>query len=416
MKFWRFIFAILLAAFFVIPAQTYAKSYYFPSVISDISVMPDSSISVVEKRTFTFEGSFSRIYWDIPLRSDQSVQDVALSEDDTPQVKYEEIPSPDSARPVHKFSAERQGNSEHIEAYHSSYNEDRTFTLSYTVTNAVTSYNDVSELYWQAIGKGWDARTDSAQITVHLPSAVDKNQIYVWGHGPLNGQAQIIDGSTAAFNVKNVPQNNFVEVRVLFPAALVTSGPKINETALSRIQKEEKSFQDETILRARAAYGATIASGALLILWIVFWFVVWYKNGREYYEGVPKYFHEPPSALEPALVEALITQGLRVSANAFSATILDLARKKYIQIEAQETISKGFLGLGAGSISYKYILHKDTKRYPSKKPLKDFEQALYDFIFSYAKDSDVVSIDDLKTQMKGDPFKSRNFSKTSRKW
>ncbi|OGH12110.1 MAG: hypothetical protein A2776_03365 [Candidatus Levybacteria bacterium RIFCSPHIGHO2_01_FULL_40_10] len=83
----------LLAFFFcltfIFAGSTEAKSFYFPSVSVDIAIQKDSSIKVVEKRAFSFDGSFTQIYWDIPLERDQQIRDVTLS--DSSSVSYEEI-------------------------------------------------------------------------------------------------------------------------------------------------------------------------------------------------------------------------------------------------------------------------------------------------------------------------------------
>ena len=242
-----------------------------------------------------------------------------------------------------------------------------------------------------------------------MPSSTSKENIYVWGHGPLNGQSEIVDGSTAAFSVEDVPPETYVEVRTLFPSALITSGPKASGNALERVKNEEKSFQDATVLKQRTRLGILIAIPVIIISWILFWYYIWWREGREHFAGVPKYIHNPPSKLEPALVEALITQGGRASVNAFSATILDLARKKHIKIEAQQNLSKGFLGIGAG-MKYKYILHKNNAT--SKKSLKGFEKDVLDFVFSFSENGKSVSVEEIKSGMKNQPISTRSFFKT----
>ena len=311
--------------------------------------------------------------------------------------------------------ANRNGNTEHIEAYHGSNNETKTFTLSYSLTNAITSYNDVAEFYWKVIGDGWGAKTDSVEVVIHLPDKVLIDQIYVWGHGPLNGMGEIVDGSTAKFSVKNLPAKKFVEVRILFPSSIIVSGPRESKIVLEGIKQDEKSFQEKTVISQRIKVGGLIVLGIILFGWIIFWYRMWYKHGRDYYPGIPKYVHDPPSKLEPALVEALVTQGENITGNAFSATILDLARKKYIKIEAKEKISKGLLGIGVGKLSYGYVLHIDMKRYISKKGLGPFEQQVFDFIFSFSKDGKSIALEDLKKGMRSERFRTREFFKDLKK-
>src|SRR4051812_18139404 len=95
-----FAFLVLLLSF---PKTASAKSFSFPKVSVDIYVQADSSIKIKELRTFYFDGSFSKIYWDIPLKSSQDIRDVTVEENAPSVVNYSEIPSPDDSRPVHKY-------------------------------------------------------------------------------------------------------------------------------------------------------------------------------------------------------------------------------------------------------------------------------------------------------------------------
>ncbi len=65
---------------------------------------------------------------------------------------------------------------------------------------AILSYPDVSELYWQAIGDGWIKPTDRAEVVVTLPEPLaSSSDMLVYGHGPLSGMSEIVDGRTARF-------------------------------------------------------------------------------------------------------------------------------------------------------------------------------------------------------------------------
>ncbi len=403
------ILVVILFLFSFAVNNAEAKSYFFDSVIIDAYVQNDSSIKVIEKRRFNFDGSYTKVYWDIPLKTGQDISNVTVSESYPEIMEYQEINVPDESRPIYKYAVDRNGNAMHIEAYHSSFNESREFTLTYTFENIITRYDDVAELYWQAIGRGWDAKTDSVTVNVHLPEAAKStDELKVWAHGPLNGVVNILNTSTIQATAVNLPQKEMVELRVLFPSSMIVTGPQKSGSALGRIEREEKGFQDKTVMVQRIKTLAFSAIPILLIAWVVFWYVMWFRDGREYKFHVPKYVHAPPSDLAPALVEALITQGGSATANSFTATILDLARRGYIKIEAREELRRGFLGIGAG-IHYKYILHKGRGRTTRNKPLADFETRVLDFVFSFSLDEKTVEVDELKKGMRKHPTVSRNF-------
>ena len=62
---------ILLVGALASPAN--AKSYSIDSANTDIVVNDDASLSVTEKITYDFSGSFSGAYRDIPLRQGESI-------------------------------------------------------------------------------------------------------------------------------------------------------------------------------------------------------------------------------------------------------------------------------------------------------------------------------------------------------
>lgn len=182
-----FLFVLAIFSQSILAAE---KTYYFSQVSIVINVKPDSSIHVEEKRTARFNGSFSRLYWDIPLGRDQGdkeIKEIKIAEIKNDNIfPYTPLPALDSSRPVDSYAFESNSTGVHIEAYFSATNIDKTLTLSYDLTNAVTKYQDVAELYWKVIGDGWGARTDKVNVTINLPIAVDQSQIYIWGHGPLS--------------------------------------------------------------------------------------------------------------------------------------------------------------------------------------------------------------------------------------
>jgi len=397
-----FTFSVLFN-FFISPALA-EKSYYFPDVTIDMTINGDRSVDVVERRTFAFDGSFTRVFWDIPLNGNERITDIKLS-DNISQLPYVQLDMIDATRPVGYFATRRQGVDYHIEAYHDSYNISKTFTLSYKLTGVIKKYQDVGELYWKAIGDRWDAKADRVKIVVHLPSFLSNSQFYIWGHGPLNGNARILDDSTAEFSVENLSQKQFVELRVLFPSNLLDGEP-LAENALQRIQAEEKRFADRTKLIQQGRFITLILLSIVSIFWIIYWYRLFVKHGKEYKtHAVPKYLQLPPSKLHPALVEALVSQNMSVTPNSFSATILDLARKKKIEVQAIGKHSNGVLGIGSGT-KYTYSLKLKDLNYESDNKLESFEKAVIRFVFQA---TDTIEITELKNRMKSEPVSTRTF-------
>lgn len=72
--------------------------------------------------------------------------------------------------------------------------ETKTYQIKYKIGNAIKTYSDCSEFYWQFIGNtnGIPAKKVTGKIT--LPKEVkDKENLKVWAHGPLHGNIEIVD-------------------------------------------------------------------------------------------------------------------------------------------------------------------------------------------------------------------------------
>ena len=180
--------AFLLSAF----AAAADKDYYFPEVRSEIAVERDGALVVDEFRTFAFEGRFSYAYVEVPLRIVRpgAARDIVLSDLAVKDERGQELRS----------EVTRRGGRLTAKWFYSARDERRTFHIHYRVQGAVTTYRDATELYWQAIGDGWDRPARNVQVTVTLPAPVAKEDLLVWGHGPLTGWAEVLDGRTARFS------------------------------------------------------------------------------------------------------------------------------------------------------------------------------------------------------------------------
>jgi len=400
-KYFLLICGLFLASF-IFPVSVHAKSFYFPRVQTQITVNTDGSINLVEERTFSFSGSFSEFYWDIPLKSGEDIDNVTLTEKmDNKLIQSSGL----------SFNVSKIRDNVHIQAYRSIYSEDLTFVLSYRMTGVVKKYLDVGQLYYQVIGGGWGARTDRVEVDVLLSKAVDPSELFVWGHGPLNGSSAIVNGQHLHFEAKDVPSNTFVEIRALFPSNLITGQP-IAQTMLDDIKKEEKDFQNATKTREVSRFLTMIMLLAGIVTWILFWVRKWSKEGKEYRDvPIPQEIPFPPDTnMSPSLVENLVTQEQDLTPNSFSATILWLAKKGCIKIESRPYSTWGFFGIWSKQ-AYKYTLHFTGKSTGGQKDITQGDELVLGFLMSFSKNGTTLFMDDLTDGMKKDKLKVQEFFK-----
>ena len=303
-----------------------SKNFYFPKVRIEVNIDRDGSFTVDEFRTYDFEGEFSWASLWIPLsiqRQDYQYH-ASLTDFIIRDEQGKALPA-ETASHADRFDAKW---------YYQARNERRTFQIHYRIQGGIVSYPEVSELYWQIIGSGWDRPVADVQIQVYLPEEVDsKNDILVYGHGPLSGYASIVDLRSTRFTVSNLPAYQFVEIRMVWPAGIVRGVPSEKHTRAS-IQREEANFVQETIARAERAREArerqrrlflTILKAwivsllAVPLLWLLFYVHHWKKVGKDYqFMDIPEYMRELPSDLSPALVEILLREGRDVTGYKYS--------------------------------------------------------------------------------------------------
>ncbi|MEJ2721403.1 MAG: DUF2207 domain-containing protein, partial [bacterium] len=131
------------------PTSGAAKSYTVDRIGVNASVRPDGSMAVTEEITYSFDGSFTFAYRDIPVSAGMRVTGIAVAEGGRP---YEESPGDE---PGTFYVTETNGVMK-VTWHCAARNETRSFRLSYVVEGAVRRYEDTAELYYQFVGDEWD--------------------------------------------------------------------------------------------------------------------------------------------------------------------------------------------------------------------------------------------------------------------
>ena len=243
----------------------------------------------------------------------------------------------------------------------------RTYNISYTVENVIAKYNDCVELYWQFIGNYSEKNSDNVTGTITLPKKVEVlDNIRVWTHGPLNGEIYATANDTVTFKISPYIADTFIEVRV---AILETEmfnaiNKTYNNDQLQNIIDEETVWANEAnerresikrkqeereINKQKIKQIGEVASVGIAVLfgWLTS------KNLKKIKE-TPKlepttkldYFREVPNEekANPANASFLYyfnkASVLTVMPKVLSATMLNLALKKYIEFEVDTNKKK----------------------------------------------------------------------------
>lgn len=362
----RFAFASLVAlcalcvALFAIPQDAQAKSYTCPSVVIDATVQPDGSLSVVETRTFDFDGTFSAVWWNFDsMPSDECELSVASVEVASREGESADASSTESASlPEVAFERawrEEGGPSEPSysldEDYRTVYvfndvsDESVDVTLCYSITNFVQVYDDVAELYWQYIGHGWSVKSSHVVATVHLPvpagaSAAAGSDVRAWAHGPLDGTLTVGNDGTISMTVPSVDAGGYAEVRATFPRQWVSGAsahaPVFHTgTRLDTVLAEEERLANQANadrIKSLLFIVVCLIVSAAVIVWAL---VVFFRHGREYKpEFTDTYWRDVPErGIHPAVIGRLWRWNGQ-SDQDFTATLMHLSCIGAIRIDA----------------------------------------------------------------------------------
>lgn len=391
------VLAFLCALGALNPATALAKSYTSGPVKIDATAQTDGDLVISEQRTFTFDGSFSCIWWSLgklPDGAELKASGVSMSTAngtvDLPQVAFDtdwrDAGGPDQP----SWSLDKKKNT--IYAFFEAENSEVTFTVDYTVKHAIQVYSDTSELYWKFVGDGWAVDSSDVVATIHLPvakgdSAVAGDTVKAWGHGALNGSVKINEDGTVVYKVPTVSAGNYAEARIAFPITWVpkvsSSDPNYHEKAqLDTIQREEEQWADEANNYRLGLILSMVASILVSIVAVVWALVRFFRYGREL---KPTFFDvywrdEPFEGAHPALVGRLMRFDDE-NMQDFSSTVLNLVNLGACRLEPVEPKKKGLFGKGQDK-DFALVANHDFDR----DSLGTLDEGVYSILFDILAD------------------------------
>lgn len=358
---------LVAAVVFSLPAQ--ARSYKYLDLTIDAWIQPDGAVRIIENRTVKFDGTFRGMFQWIDTSQGIGVEDVVVEENGEPyRLSPSTVPGPAGT-----YFVREDPDAVYVDWSFLAVDETRTFTLKYTLTNAVVVHSDVAELYIQFVGKEWEQPVEQVKVTLYLPGE-GSEAVRAWGHGPLHGEVTIAGPDTVIWQVSPLPARTFLEGRVTFPPELVPEAKRrTGQPALESILQEEaqwaKAANRQRILTRldMLVAGLAVATAIGVAIWS------WYRWGREYppeFDG--DYYRELPQDYSPAVMSVLYNFG-SIHARDLTATVLDLARRGFFVIEAVET------GTRRKSTDYRFV----RKEQAAEKftTLRLHEQELMRFLF-----------------------------------
>ena len=292
-----------------------------------------------------------------------------------------------------------------IKLYAPSQNERKEFIFRYNLTRGVTVYRDIAQLNRKMVGKEWQNSIGNISVTVNLPENVKKDDIYAFGHGPLTGNIEILDGKSVRYTLNNYRPGEFLEVNLLFPKNILTSfNPLLmkNKSALKEIlDMEGKLAKEANDARKRAIIGFYLGR-VVLVLAVAWWLFlvvfIYLKNSKRYKveNEYGEYFRELPDDYSPSIAGTLVSRNLYPSGRELFAMLLDLVRKGHLKLEEGEKTTT-------------LILQE------SGKPLSEEEKFILNWYIRELGDGEKIVLESVEALIKGRGG-AKEFNRNYERW
>lgn len=301
---------------------------------SDVAVNADGSLEVTERIRVRAEGVNIRrgIYRDFPTRyRDRLGNRVVVA------LQVLDVQRDGRSEP---WFTERKSNGVRINTGNDDFLPtpgEFTYTLRYRTTRQLGFFQDHDELYWNAIGTGWDFPIESGSVRISLPQAVPAQQLRLDAYTGVQGER----GAGFDAKVSAPGEARWLLTRPLAPGeglTVVLGFPKGIVAAPSTAQRWI------WLLRDNAGVLAALA-GSLLLLG--FCLLRWRRVGRDPRPGIIITRYDPPAGYSPAGLRFM--QRMGYDTRCFSADLLSLAVAGELRISREK-----------GVLSDDWELHRNT--------------------------------------------------------
>ena len=401
---------LLILAMFLGVNRVEAKSYTITSVNIRAQVQQDGSMLVEEKRTFNFSGDYTFAYQYINKKGERIepyiVKEIKICE---AEKCYEQIAPDDVAKVPMTFYIRDEGDRYYVKWFYKASNESKNFILSYLVPNAVTLQRDVAEIYWQAIGRDWEVTEEQVKIDFILPDGVEGSQIQAWAHGPTSGVVSIPDNRTVKLEVSKLPIKTFFEARIILPKESFSGGVMGTKTKAEIVVEEEK-FIAETKKEVKFSLFKNAWMGVLFLLmalWQVTKLITKIKLFTKYSQdkklpeaSLSGRWWEPPSEIDPAQVEQLISAREALTPKSLTATILSLVKDRFYKISRSEK-KEGFIFK-----RYKYYLEAIPDH---KKEASSIQQLIIELLEEIGGSEGKIPLDEISSWFRMNQSRAQRF-------
>lgn len=237
------------------------------------------------------------------------------------------------------------------------------YQISYTVSGALTYFEDFDEFYWNSIGPGWKVNILNSQTEVSFEEPLETQEICYTG---------VVGGNEQNCTIQKYDNKIVFEKGVTRPGEAFTVVVKFPKGYAALLDPKEDKMP--LILVVFLILLGLV--GLVLYLFLPLFLLFKWKSEKNKLKNMAKivsaWFSAPktPSGESLTPIETVITADITSGSKALSATIISLAQKGYINIIQKDN---------------KKFAFSQTSKLPDTE-LRPYEKKLYDAIFKTAAD------------------------------
>ena len=422
-------FCLLLA--FLAPVRlVWAKSYEVSRVDIDATVDAGGSLQVVERRTYVLNGSYNGIYWDVPRGSyegrDVNAQVgsvIAIADGQT--LPFES--AADGSTGTYEVGEGKD--CLRLKLYYPATDQTVTFEVAYTLPGVASRWVDTAELYWQYVPADLQAEVEWKDITANVALPVPDGErivagenVRAWGHGPLDGEVDFVEDGVCFFS-PGVGTAEYLEARIVFPAAWLSEVPVSDEARLEGILAEESRWaKDANAKRLNARLVAYGFPGLMVLLALgslaaTKWYKDSVKNKMPKAQFCEKYARDVPTNDHPAIL-GLLYRGGRPDGKDFTATLMNLTSQGRVSLDEVWYDAKTKRGGTKRKHDWRLLLH-DLTRAPggTRTSGRGIDDAAFEFLRDVIADKHKHAIDQALLGPSREPYVLASFfDEVAEKW
>ena len=301
------------------------KSYKILSTDIQTTINNDGTVNFVETREFSFKGDFTFVYQVIPKRGFDKIYDIQVSENGVAYLNK-------NTKQDGTFLIDERKNSYRIYLYHNSSNENKKFTVKYTLENPFTVGKKDSQFYWIYLSDRWDKRPGDLNITQKFSSDIQDNDIIYDIEYPSNSDKYEFntDNSSLSFFSSDFSSSTEMKLRTIFPSSYFVN-VKMNDENFSLAKLEEKKRNKELV---------QYFIGFLVVFSMVSFISFYRRNLKKFKLDIDEnqQFTSFPSDHHPVVINGLIYRELTLgpTGSGILSTLFELGSLKKISIEVIE--------------------------------------------------------------------------------